>query len=178
MNGMAFVRGAHANLRARWYFRSAEFLGSRVRVWGRPIVRNSGRLRIGERARFAATMVPLELAVGASGLLEIGESTFVNYGTSIAALQSVRIGSHCSIGTYVIIMDNDFHRLEPERRNELPDSKPIVIEDNVWLGGRAIVLGGVTIGEGSVVGAGSVVTRDVPPRSVVTGVPAKIVRQL
>jgi maltose O-acetyltransferase len=75
-------------------------------------------------------------------------------------------------------MDNDFHRLEPERRNERPESKPIVLEDNVWLGGRVIVLAGVTIGEDSVIGAGSVVTSDIPPKVIAAGVPARVIRGL
>jgi maltose O-acetyltransferase len=76
------------------------------------------------------------------------------------------------------MMDNDFHRLEPERRDERPPSAPIVLEENVWLGVRAIVLRGVTVGAGSVVAAGSVVSRDVPPRVLVGGVPARVIRQL
>jgi maltose O-acetyltransferase len=77
-----------------------------------------------------------------------------------------------------MLMDNDFHRIEPERRLERPDSAPIVLEANVWLGARVIVTRGVTIGEGSVVGAGSVVTSDVPPRTVVAGVPARVIRTI
>jgi maltose O-acetyltransferase len=75
-------------------------------------------------------------------------------------------------------MDNDFHRMEPERRLERPESRPIAIEDNVWLGARVTVLGGVTIGEGSCVAAGSVVIDDVPPRSLAAGVPARVIRTL
>lgn len=175
---LAFLHNVWANLSARWYFRSAAYLGPRVRLWGRAVVKNQGMLRIGNRVRIEGRIVPLELGTGEQGTLEIGDGTFINYGTSISALRSVRIGPHCNIGTYVIIMDNDFHRLEPERRDERPESKPIVIEENVWLGARVIVLGGVTVGAGSVIGAGSVVTRDIPPRSLAVGTPAKVIRQL
>jgi maltose O-acetyltransferase len=68
--------------------------------------------------------------------------------------------------------------MEPERRNEMPASAPIVLEENVWIGIRAIVLRGVTIGQGSVIGAGSVVVNDVPPRSLAAGVPARVIRTL
>lgn len=172
-------RNVAAVLRARWYLRRAD-LGGRVRLWGRPAVKVSRNCTfvVGERARLVSTVVPLELAVAEGGRLEIGAGTFVNYGTSIAAMQSVCIGPNCSIGTYAIIMDNDFHRLEPERRNERPPSRPIVIEENVWLGARVTVLGGVTIGAGSAIGAGSVVLHDIPPRSVAVGTPAKVVRTL
>ncbi|WP_129633676.1 acyltransferase [Candidatus Oscillochloris fontis] len=167
-----------AVLRARWYLRDATLLGWRVRLWGRATVDNQGSMRIGNRVRLVSTIVPLELATGKQGLLEIGESTFINYGCSIAATQFVRIGPCCNIGTYVIMMDNDFHRIEPERREEMPPSAPIILEENVWLGARVIVLRGVTIGAGSVVAAGSVVTRDIPPRSLAAGLPARVIRHI
>ena len=75
-------------------------------------------------------------------------------------------------------MDNDFHRIEPERRLERPESRPITIDDNVWIGARVIVLAGVTIGADSCIGAGSVVIDDIPPRSLAVGVPARVIREL
>jgi maltose O-acetyltransferase len=167
-----------AVLGAKWYLRKATSVGSRVRVFGRPFVENSGTLIIGDRVRLISTIATIEIAVSAGGRLEIGERTYVNYGTSIGATKLVQIGPRCNIGSHVMMIDNDFHSLEPERRNELPPSAPIVLEENVWLGSRVIVLRGVTIGAHSVVGAGSVVVSDVPPRSVAVGVPARIVRSL
>lgn len=67
---------------------------------------------------------------------------------------------------------------ETRCRQGLEYAKPIVIEDDVWVGGRAVVLGGVCIGEGAVVGAGSVVTKDVPPFSIVVGNPARVLRKI
>ncbi len=167
-----------AVLRAHWYFRRATKLGARVRLWGRPAIENHGTMIIGDRVRLVSTIVPLELVTGKQGRLEIGTSAFINYGCSIAATQLIRIGPRCNIGTYVIMMDNDFHRIEPERREEMPPSAPIILEENVWLGARVIVLRGVTIGAGSVVAAGSVVTRDIPPRSLAAGLPARVIRQI
>ncbi|MFK7800600.1 MAG: acyltransferase [Anaerolineae bacterium] len=166
-----------AVLQARFYLRNTQ-LGRKVRLNGKPLIHDAGKIIIADRCRFIATMGGLELGTGPDGTLEIGENTFINYGTSIAAMQHVKIGRDCNIGTYCMIMDNDFHRLEPEHRNEQPDSAPIVIGDNVWLGGRVIVLKGITIGDGSVVAAGSIVTKDIPPRSLAVGSPAKVVRQL
>lgn len=165
-------------LRARWYFRHATALGTRVRLWGRAAVRNDGTMMIGERVRIVGTIVPVELYAGPGGALVIGDQTFINYGCSIAALERIEIGPRCNIGTYVIIMDNDFHRLEPERRNETPPSAPVIIEENVWLGARVTVLRGVRIGAGSVIGANSVVVKDIPPRSIAAGSPARIIRSL
>ncbi len=137
-----------------------------------------GSLIVEDRVRLVSTVAVTELVATEGGTLEIGEGTYINYGCSISASQLVRIGPHCTIGTYVIMMDNDFHRREPERRNERPESRPIILEENVWLGARAIVLRGVTVGAGSVIGAGSVVTRDIPPRSVAVGLPARVIETL
>jgi maltose O-acetyltransferase len=167
-----------AVLRAYWYLRGAAHLGQRVRVWGRPSVRAEGKLIVRDRVRLVSTIATTELVAGPGGTLEIGESAFINYGCSIAANLSVRIGPRCSLGTHVIIMDNDFHQIDPERRNERPESRPIILEENVWVGARAIILRGVTIGAGSVIAAGSVVTRDVPPRAVAAGMPARVIRSL
>ena len=178
MNAAQVWSDAKAVLAAKWYLRRATKVGTRVRLRGRPIISNQGRLVIGSRVQLVSTAAKLELAVLPGGTLEVGDRTLLNYGGSIAAAESVRIGSRCLIGTHAIIMDNDFHRIEPERRLEWPPSKPITIEDNVWLGARVIVLGGVTIGEGSCIAAGSVVIDDVPPRSLAAGVPAKVIRTL
>jgi len=168
---------AMAVLRARWYLRRAR-VGPRARVWGRPVIRNGGAMRFGQRLRLVSTVARCELVSGAEGRLEVGDGVFINYGCSISANQLVRIGHRCSIGTHVIIMDNDFHQIDPQRRDERPASAPIVLEENVWLGARVIVLKGVTIGHDSTVGAGSVVTRDLPPRCVAAGVPARVIRKL
>lgn len=175
--GHAWHTGS-ALVRARWYFRNAERLGGRVRVFGDPKVVNNGTLRIGDNVRLCSEPVRTELGIDTGATMEIGSHTFINYGSSIGATLRVVIGSHCNIGSHVIIMDNDFHRLEPERRNERPESAPVILEDNVWLGVRAVVLRGVTIGAGSVIAAGSVVVKDVPPRCLAGGVPAKVIREL
>jgi acetyltransferase-like isoleucine patch superfamily enzyme len=142
------------------------------------MVANHGTMRIGARVRLVSTVATLELIVGSGGTMEIGESVFINYGCSIGATMLVRIGARSSLGPHVMIMDNDFHQLDPERRNEVPPSAPVVLGENVWLGARVIVLRGVTIGDGSVIGAGSVVAKDVPPRTVAGGIPAKVIRSL
>lgn len=164
--------------RARWYFRHASYLGPRVRLWGRPVVTCQGTMIINERVRLVSTITPLQIASLQGGHLEIGSSTYINFGCSIAATHFIRIGPHCSIGPYVMMMDNDWHRLEPEHRNERPPSEPIILGENVWLGARVIVLRGVSIGDHSVIGAGSVVNRDIPPRSLAAGMPAKVIRSL
>ena len=171
-------RDTLALLRARWHLRQATSVGERVRVWGRPVVRNLGTLIIGQRATLVSGAIPIQLTVEPDGKLEIGAHTFMNYGCSILATKLVSIGPGCKIGMDVLMMDNDFHQIEPAKRAIRPPSRPIVLESNVWLGARTIVLSGVTIGADSVVAAGSVVTRDIPPRTVSAGQPARVIRSI
>lgn len=171
-------RDGRAVLGARWYLRHADVVGSRVRVRGRPVVANHGRMVIGGRVQLVSTVARIELTTAPGGTLEIGERTLVNYGTTIGATGHVRIGARCLIGTHVMIMDNDFHHVEPERRLERPEPRRVSVGDNVWIGGRSIILPGVSIGTDSCVAAGSVVAHDVPARTLVAGVPARVIRSL
>ena len=167
-----------AVLSAKWHLRSADLHGRKIRLWGKLAMEIEGQLIIHDRVRLSSRITPIELAVHKDGILEIGENTYINYGTSISSYKSVIIGSDCNIGTYANITDNNFHRIEPERRSELPESHPVVIGNNVWLGARVIILPGVKIGEGSVIGAGSVVTKDIPSRVIGVGVPANVIREI
>jgi acetyltransferase-like isoleucine patch superfamily enzyme len=173
-----YLGQAKGVLGARRYLRQATSIGVRCRVWGHPSVRVQGTLVVGERLQLLSTVWTSELFVGPHGRLEIGDRVFINYGCSIGATELIRIGDRCNLGTQVQMMDNDWHRVEPDRRLERPPSRPIVLGENVWLGTRVLVLGGVTIGEGSVVGAGSVVVHDIPPRSLAIGAPARVIRHL
>jgi len=122
------------------------------------------------------TVVPIELVTYTSGRIEIGSHTFINYGSSIAARDSVKIGAHCLLGHYTFVMDNNQH--DVVRHWELPLSGPVVIEDHVWIGSKAVILPGVRIGSRSTIGAGSIVTRDIPPRCLAAGNPARVLRHL
>lgn len=160
-------------LNARVRLRSAT-LGRRVTLRGAAVVENQGRMTFGDRVRLVSTVARLELVTLPGGHLEVGNNVFINYGTSIVAASHVKIGDDCLIGTHVSVMDTDFHRVEDKAWD--PTGRPIVIEDRVWLGNRAMVLKGCRIGHDSVVAAASVVTRDVPPRTLVAGSPARVVR--
>ena len=113
--------------------------------------------------------------------IEIGNNVGIS-GSTINATKSITIGNNVLIGSGCLITDTDSHPLHWEDRirnnNAKTKSAPIRIEDNVFIGARSIILKGVTIGEGAVVGAGSVVSQDVPPFVVVCGNPAKIVKSL
>lgn len=164
-----------AVLRAKLALRRCDAAPWGIRLRGRVRVENFGGMRIGERVRIDGRTVPVEL-VSWHGPLAIGDGTFINYGASISAHTGVTIGRDCLIGNYALIMDSDYHDLRD--RSQPGVARPIVIEDNVWIGARAIVLKGVRIGEGAVVAAGAIVTSDVPAKTVVANEPAKVMRTL
>ena len=163
-------------LLAKFYLRHCDAIGRRVRTFGKPVVDNAGTMILGDKVRIVSKITPSELITFPGGKLEIGNSVFINRGTTISASQLVRIGNNCQIGTHCVIMDNDLHSIEDHL--ERPRPSHVIIEDDVWLGTRVIVLKGVTIGKGSTIGAGSVVTKSIPPRSVAAGVPARVIRKL
>ena len=108
----------------------------------------------------------------------IGECCYINYLCTIIDNNEVRIGRHVMFGPFVQIY-TAAHDLRAELRiRGIEVAKPIVIEDNVWIGGGAILLPGVSIGRNAVVGAGAVVTKDVPPNMVVAGNPARVIREI
>lgn len=108
----------------------------------------------------------------------IGDHVFLNVFCTILDCNEVRIGHHVMIGPAVQIY-TAAHLLQVELRIQGWEvAKPIVIEDNVWLGGGAILLPGVRIGRNAVVGAGAVVSRDVPPDTVAAGNPARVIREI
>lgn len=170
----ATLRSLIRFLNARWQLRACDQVGAWTRLTGRIHVRNRGQIRLGERVLVYSRPVSIVLATFPDGLLEIGDRTFVNYGVDICAVKLVRIGCDCLIGTNVSILDNDFHQLDA--RDQMPESQPVLIGDGVWIGTRALILPGVTIGSGAVVGAGSVVTTDIPERSVAVGNPARVIK--
>jgi maltose O-acetyltransferase len=108
----------------------------------------------------------------------IGAGTFVNYGAVFLDVGKIVVGADVQLGPNVQLLTAT-HPIEPgPRRDKWESSEPITIEDNVWLGGGVIVCPGVTIGENTVVGAGAVVPRDLPPNVVAVGNPARITRRI
>ena len=101
-------------------------------------------------------------------------------GCVISAHTSVKIGDHVLIGSGALITDSDAHSLDWSKRRAGVGgtSASVIIEDDVFIGARAIILKGVTIGRGAIVGAGAVVSRDAPPFSVLAGNPARVVKML
>lgn len=163
-------------LNAQWSLLGKARVPLSVRLNGRVHVTGEGELVLGRGVTLVGTVVPVDLGTYTRGRIEIGDHTFINYGCSITARSSVIIGSRCHLGHYTFIMDNDQH--DVVRHTELPPSAPVIIENNVWIGSKAVILPGVRIGRQAVIGAGSIVTSDVPPQSVVAGNPARVLRYL
>lgn len=108
----------------------------------------------------------------------VGARTFANWGLICLDVGRITIGDDVQIGPNVQLLTAT-HPIEPEpRRTKWEGSRPIAIGNNVWLGGSVIVCPGVTIGENTVVGAGAVVTRDLPPNVVAVGNPARVIRTI
>jgi acetyltransferase-like isoleucine patch superfamily enzyme len=163
-------------LNAQLQLRSKATAPFSVRLRGRVQISGDGGVVFGEGVSLSGTVVPIEFVTYASGQIEIGNHTFINYGSSVAARTSVKIGCYCHLGHYTFVMDNDQH--DVIRHTDLPKSKPVIIEDHVWIGSKVVILPGVRIGSRAVIGAGSIVTKDVPPRCVAAGNPARVLRQL
>jgi len=164
-------------------------LGVDVEFDGLPIVTGCryGTISIGDRATLAGcsrgtalgVRSPVILRLLAPGArLRIGSDTGLS-GAVICAAVSVEIGERVLIGADAMIFDTDFHNPEPQKRRLTPEwsriSRPVRIGNDVFIGTRAIVMKGVSIGDGSIIGAGSVVASDVPPGTIAVGSPARIV---
>lgn len=168
------VGGVWKMLAARYYLRGCQ-IGKMVSVNGKPKFKNQGTVILGDQVRIWSTIDQAKIFVGKGATLIIGDNTRVN-GAHISASTTVSIGKNVHFAPYCLIIDDDFH--DPVNHSEDGKKAPIYIEDDVWIASKAIVLRGVTIGKGSVVAAGAVVTKDVPPYTVVAGVPAKPIQTL
>jgi len=116
---------------------------------------------------------------GPGARIEIGDDVGLS-GCSVSAAKLIRLGDRVMVGSGCLLTDNDAHPLHPAERGRADATKvaPVVLEEDVFVGARSVVLKGVTIGHGSVIGAGSVVTHDIPAMVVAAGNPARVVRML
>jgi len=136
--------------------------GARVRCHGRVIVPRRSGIEVGSRAVFMDGSIPTELRCEEGAELSIGPRTLFNYGVSITARRSVRIGARCMLASFVHVRDDDGFRVEP-----------VVIGNDVWIAYGAIIEPGSVVGDGAVIATMAVVSGEVPPRSLVTGNPAR-----
>lgn len=131
---------------------------------------------IGELGTGVDIRPPLRVDYGSN--ISIGEGTFINFNLTALDVAPIKIGADCQIGPNVQLL-TPTHPLDPEeRRSKIESAQPIILGDNVWLGGGVVILPGVSIGHNSVIGAGAVVTRDIPAGVVAAGNPARVIKQL
>lgn len=133
-------------------------------------VRIDENAKIRVRGRFSL-YYDCDIVVFPGGSLSLG-SGYINSGLKLRCADRVTIGDGVALATDLTLLDSDHHSVNGKPVH----SAPIVIEDHVWIGTRVTILKGVTVGEGSIIAAGSVVTKDVPPHSLAMGVPAKVVK--
>lgn len=157
-----------------------ESVGTNLVVEGRPELSGSGKILIGDdvKIRGSIRIVATTHIFGECAVI-IGDRTHIGRHSEIRSARSVKIGHDCLIARYVRIFDYNGHPMNPEMRLKyLPCPKqevtPIEIGNNVWIGENAIIAPGVSIGENSIVAANSLVTKHVPPNTLVVGVPARV----
>jgi acetyltransferase-like isoleucine patch superfamily enzyme len=156
-------------------------VGKRVNLEGAPpLIIGSGRIEVGDDVHIGS---PCTWDVGPRAELVIGDRVSLNYRGVISVATSVRIGDDTLIAGDVAIFDNTNHPVAPEKRLAREgvtsaEMSPVVIGRNVWIGIHSIIMRGVTIGDNSVVAAGSVVTKSVPSNTVVAGNPAVPIKRL
>jgi acetyltransferase-like isoleucine patch superfamily enzyme len=155
--------------KAKWSMRKAAKVGRKAIVLGRPTI-NATDLEVGDE--FKVWSGHRQTLISGWGKIRIGDRVFVNCGTVLISVLEVTIGDDVALANEVYIMDSNSHGVEGREHVEAP----VVIGDGSWLGARAMVLPGVTIGKRVVVAAGAVVTRDVPDDVLVAGNPARVVR--
>lgn len=131
---------------------------------------------IGRQVDESFSLVPPFYTTGGRNI-RIGRNVFMNQNCTIYDLGGVDIADNVMIGPNVSLI-TEGHPIEPSQRRAFVTAQPIVMERNVWIAAGAIILGGVTVGENSVVAAGSVVTRNVPSNTLVAGNPARVIRSI
>lgn len=137
------------------------------------MTRNSGAVSFGERC-----ILDRSLTIESEGVLKVGDRTIFGHHCTVAAVESVEIGEDCLIAEMVSIRDHDhcFDRTDVPIRDQGSIKAPVRIGNNVWLGSKVTVVRGVSIGDNAIVGANSVVTKDIPANAIAVGAPAKVVR--
>jgi len=168
-------RSTAALFNAQFNIRGRARVPLSVRLYGRIRLKGHGAVGFGHGVTLTGDIVPIEFVSHKDARISIGDHTFINYGSSISAYEHVKIGRHCFLGHYTLMVDRNEHGVE--RREATPSPAQITIEDHVWIGSRVVILPGVSIGHHSVIGAGSVVTRDIPANCLAVGSPARVVRK-
>ena len=166
---------ASALFRGLFYRLKTDSCGPLLRVEKKVrILRKNCEIRLGRKVNIhRGVKLSVFGNAGKKAVLEIGDGSAIGDRTEIHAGESVTIGNGTLISWDCCILDRDYHKLESE--NEI--TNPVKIGNHVWVGCNVLILKGITVGDGAVIAAGSVVTRDVPAGALVAGNPAKVIRE-
>jgi acetyltransferase-like isoleucine patch superfamily enzyme len=145
--------------------------------WIRPLLYRLAGIRIGRRTNIYGR-VDIEGVGPIEKNVTVGECCMFTTPLYLNASGQIRIGRNVVIGHHAMIITDDHRMDSPEQRCGERYSRPVVVEDGVWIAARVTILPGVTLGRGCVVAAGALVTRDVPPHTLVAGVPARAIKTL
>jgi acetyltransferase-like isoleucine patch superfamily enzyme len=145
--------------------------------WVRPALYRATGVRIGARTRIYGK-VQVEGVGPVASRVRIGTDCMFTTPLFLNASADIRIGNHVVIGHHAMIITDDHELSDPTQRCGARVASPVVVEDGVWIAARVTVLPGVTLGHGSVIAAGALVARDVPPHTLVAGVPARVIKRL
>lgn len=160
-----------------------EAMGRRVQVVKLPVITGHTLLYVGDDVRFDGSFAVASGRFCDRPTLRIGDRTFLGHGVSVTCNREVVIEQDVLIAGNCWISDYNGHSIVPERRltHALPSAdeiQPVRICRGAWIGAGALILRGVTVGESAVIGANSVVTHDIPPRTIAVGSPAKVVKRI
>lgn len=182
----------YPSTRFRQDFEHSARFDQTVKFYPGAVLVNHGTLNDMQIGSYSGVMGQL-MIVTPGGKIRLGHHCSIGLGTRIWAQNSIEIGNYVLIAHLVDIHDSNAHSLDPIVRRQDPievfekdtpmdfsgvETKPVRIEDDVWIGFKSSVMKGVTIGKGAVVAAGTMVTKDVPPYTLVAGNPARIIRDL
>lgn len=162
--------------------------GRNLTVMGSLKVVNKGHISIGDNFMFVSGESISPISSNLQGSIYVEEGGEVSIGNNVGMTSTrmwiakgLKIGDNVKVGANVLLMDTDTHQVDYLQRREGHGpiaSAPITIEDDVWIGAQCIILKGVTIGARSIIGAGSVVTKDIPSDCIAAGNPCRVIRSL
>jgi acetyltransferase-like isoleucine patch superfamily enzyme len=157
--------------RAARYKHKFSNVGNGLEIIGKPVIHGEGTISVGKNLSLRSLVHPIEIFAAKNASIRIGNNVDINQGVTISAQKQIDIGNYTMIGDQSSIYDTDWHGID----GNLPKVDPVVIGHHVWICAKVIVLKGVTIGDYSIIGAGSVITRNVAPNTKVAGCPAKFI---
>jgi acetyltransferase-like isoleucine patch superfamily enzyme len=158
----------------RFALRKCKSVGRAPHVEGRVWIHGDGEIHLGNRVRLLAASAPIELHTFRGAEIVLGDDVVIEGGTSLEAQSSIRVGARCHIHAYCKLIDNQFHPLRGDRLQR-PPSEPLVLEEEVQLHSRVVLLPGAYLHRGATVLSGALVTRRFPPGSMVGGNPSKVI---